>query len=67
MDNNTKFELAKEILSRAMAIATSKGFNPNDPVQAQLLEEEKQLNSNKGKIADEIIKKYGPVIKKEEK
>ena len=63
MNNNTKFELAKEILTRAMAVATENGFNPNDPVQAQLLEDEKQLNLFDEKTIEKIIKEYGPVVK----
>lgn len=63
MDNNTKFELAKEILSRMMAIATQNGFDANDPIQKQLLEEEKQLNSFNEKVVDKIINEYSKIVK----
>ena len=62
MDNDAKYKLAKEILSRAMAIACSNGFNPNDPVIAELLEDERELKKFNLAVIDKIINVYSQII-----
>ncbi len=62
MEENARFKLAKEIMSRTMAIACSNGFDPNDPVIAQLLIEEKLMKKFDEEIIDKIINVYSQVI-----
>ncbi len=62
MDNYTKYKLAKEIMSRAMAIACSNGFNPNDPVIAELIYEERELRRFNESVIDKILTVYAPLV-----
>lgn len=62
MDNYTKYKLAKEIMSRTMAIACSNGFDPNDPVIAELMYEEKELRKFNETVIDKILTVYAPLI-----
>jgi len=62
MDNNAKFKLAKEIMSRTMAIACSNGFDPNDPIIQELLDDERELKKFNEEVIDKIINVYSQVI-----
>jgi len=62
MDNNAKFKYARVILSRAMAIACSNGFNPNDPMIRQLLDDQRELNKFNLDVINKIIDIYSQVI-----
>ena len=62
MDNNAKFKRARDILSRAMAIACSNGFNPSDPMIRQLLDDQRELNQFNIAVVDKIIEVYSQVI-----
>lgn len=64
MNNNIKFEIAKEIMARKIAIACEKGFDPQNEEIKNLLEEEKQMNKFDAEIIDKIINIYGNEINK---
>lgn len=62
MDNYTKYKLAKEVMARTMAIACSNGFDPNDPVIAELICEERELRRFNENVIDKILNVYAPLI-----
>lgn len=66
MNNNTKLELAKEVMARMIAIAASDGFDQNNEHLMNLLEEEKLMNNFDEKTINKIIKEYSPLVKNEE-
>ena len=65
MDENARYKLAKEIMSRAMAIACTNGFDPTDPVIASLLEDERELKNFNKDVIEKIIEVYSQVIQVE--
>lgn len=62
MENYAKFVVAKEILARAMAIACTNGFDANDPMIRQLLDDKKELQKFNLEVVDKIINLYSQVI-----
>ncbi len=63
LNNNTKLELAKEIMARKVADACRAGFDPKDPKTAKILEEEAEMNKFNPAVIDKIINVYGKEIK----
>ncbi|MGN0961660.1 MAG: hypothetical protein ACI4PF_05635 [Christensenellales bacterium] len=63
MNDNTKMELAREIMNAMIGKVCKNGFNRNDEFTKTLLEEEKEMNNFNLKVIDKIIKVYGPQVK----
>lgn len=66
MDDNTKIELAREIMNAFIARACKNGFDKNNKLITTLLKEEKEMNKFNFKVIDKIINKYAPIIKRGE-
>jgi len=49
-------------MSRTMAIACSNGFDPNDPIIQELLDDERELKKFNEEVIDKIINVYSQVI-----
>lgn len=62
MDDYTKYKLAREIITRAIAIACSEGFDMSDPVIAELLNDERELRKFNEETINKIFKVYAPLI-----
>ena len=63
MNDNTKIELAREIMNAMIGTACRNGYNKDDKIIKTLLKEEKQMNSFNFDVIDRIIKVYGPMVK----
>ena len=63
MNNNTKIELAREIMNAMLGEACKNGYDKNDLNTKILLEEEKEMNHFNFEVIDKIIKVYGPKVK----
>mgnify|MGYP003289010964 CR=1 FL=1 len=66
MDDNTKIELAREVMNAFIARACKNGFDKNNKLITTLLKEEKEMNNFNFKVIDKIINKYAPIIKRGE-
>lgn len=66
MDDNTKIELAREVMNAFIARACKNGFDKKNKLITTLLKEEKEMNNFNFKVIDKIINKYAPIIKKGE-
>lgn len=64
MSENTKLEVAVEIISAKIADMSKNGFNETNVEMQVLLEERKKMYQGDSKIIDKIINVYGPEIKK---
>lgn len=62
-NNDARFEVAKTVLARYMAMAIQNGFDPEDEITKQLLEDEKRLNEYDEQTIDKILNEYAPYIK----
>lgn len=67
MNNNTKIELAKEVMARMIAVSASEGFDENNKELMNLIEEEKLMNKFDDKIIGKIINEYSPLVKNNNK
>ena len=63
MNDNTKFELAREIMNAMIGHACKNKFDINDPCIKKLLEEEAEMNKFNFEVIDKIITIYGPMVK----
>lgn len=63
MNDNTKIEVAREIMNAMIADACKKGFNPASKRLNMLLKDEEQMEKFNFKIIDKILKKYSKFIK----
>ena len=63
MNDNTKFELAREIMNAMLGYACKEGFDINDKLTKTLIEEEKEMNNFNFKVINKILKVYGPKVK----
>ncbi len=63
MNNNTKLELAKEVMARMIAVSLSNGFDRENEKLMTLLAEEKEMNKFNEEVIDKIIKVYAPLVK----
>ncbi len=62
MNDNTKIELAREIMNAMIGRACKNGFNPNDVTIQFLLYEEREMEKFNFDIIDKIIEIYGPMV-----
>lgn len=58
-----RFEVAKTVLARYMALAIKDGFNPEDEATKQFLEDERKLNEYDEATIEKILSEYAPYIK----
>lgn len=63
MSDNTKLEVAIEILSEKIASLSSKGLSTESNEMKELLSEREKLYLGDTQIIDKIINVYGPEIK----
>ena len=64
MSENTKLEVALEILSSKIANMSKQGYTIENKEMKNLLEERTQMYKGNQKIIEKIIREYGPEIKK---
>lgn len=65
MENNTKIELAEEIMNAMLGTAYRKGFSPSSPKVKTLLREQDEMRHFNMETIDKIINEYGELIRKE--
>ena len=63
MNDNIKFEIAKETISTMIAMVTNRGYSPDDDVMLQLLAEKQQINEYNEEVINRVIEEYAPIIK----
>ena len=63
MNDNTKFELAREIMNAMLGYACRNGYNKDEKLTKTLIKEEDEMNKFNFKVIDKIIKVYGPMVK----
>ena len=66
MNDNTKVEVAREVMNAMIARACKNGFDSKNKVITTLLKEEKEMNKFNFKVIDKILNVYAPIIKKGE-
>ena len=64
MNDNTKIEVAREIMNALIANACKSGFNPKNKVLIALLKDEEEMEKFNFKVIDKIINKYSKFLKK---
>lgn len=63
MNDNIKFEIAKETISTMIALVTNEGYSPDSDIMRKLLEEKQQINEYNQDVIDMVIEEYAPIIK----
>ena len=63
MNDNTKFELAREIMNAMIGYACRNGFSGEDSLIKTLINEEQEMNNFNFKVVDKIIRVYGPKVR----
>ena len=64
MNDNTKIEVAREIMNAMIANACINGFDKNNKEILLLLKEEKQMEEFNFKVIDKIINHYSLLVKR---
>jgi len=65
MNNNTKLEVAKEIMNATIARANRLGYKASSPLMQKLLMQEKELINFNYTVIDNIINEYSLLLKEE--
>lgn len=63
MNNNTKLEVAVEIMASKIANMSKKGYDEESQEMKQLLKEKIEMYNFNLEVIDKIIKVYGPEVK----
>lgn len=63
MSDNTKLEIAVEIMATTIAMYSQKGYTAKSDEMQNFIEERYEMYKGNEKIIDKIIKKYGTEIK----
>ena len=63
MNDNIKFEIAKETISTMIALVTNEGYTPDDDIMRKLLMEKQEINECNQEVIDRVIEEYAPIIK----
>lgn len=63
MNDNTKIEVAREVMNAMIARYGKNGYDKNNKILMTLLEDEKAMNNFDFAVIDKIIHVYGPMIK----
>lgn len=66
MNDNTKIEVAREIMNMMIAKHAKDGYNKENKTLMTLLKDESEMNKFNFKVIDKIINVYGPMIKRGE-
>lgn len=64
MNDNTKIEVAREIMNALIANEAKKGFNFNNKKLITLLNEENEMNNFNFEVIDKIINQYSIFVKR---
>ena len=64
MNDNTKIEVAREIMNSLIAKACSSGFTTKDKYLISLLKDEKQMENFNFKVIDKILNNYSLLVKR---
>ena len=64
MNNNTKIEVAREIMNAMIANEAKNGFDFNNKKLITLLNEEIEMNNFNFSVIDKIINEYSILVKK---
>ena len=64
MNDNTKIEVAREIMNSLIAKTCNEGFTVKDKPLLCLLEDEKQMENFNFKVIDKILNYYSPIVKR---
>ena len=67
MNDNTKIEVAREIMNAMIANEAKKGFDIKNKKLITLLNEENEMNNFNFKVIDKIINEYSTLVKRVEK
>lgn len=63
MNDNTKIEVAREIMNAMIGRCANRTDNDDDPALLKLLEEEQAMINFDFNVIDKIINVYGPMIR----
>lgn len=66
MNDNTKIEVAREIMNAMIAKHCKNGYSTENKALMKLLDDEKEMNKFNFKVIDKIIDVYGPMLKRGE-
>ena len=66
MNDNTKIEVAREVMNAMIANACRNGYNEKDKNLILLLKEEQEMNKFNFKVIDKILNVYAPKLKRGE-
>ena len=64
MNDNTKIEVAREIMNALIANEAKKGFDFNNKKLITLLNEENEMNNFNFEVIDKIINQYSIFVKR---
>ena len=65
MNDNTKIEVAREVMNAMLARYGQNGYDKNNQMLMTLLDDEKEMNNFNFTVIDKIIKVYGPMVKEQ--
>ena len=63
MNDNTKIEVAREVMNAMIGLACKNGFDANNKTLQLLLKEEQEMNKFNFKVIDKILNVYAPMLK----
>ena len=63
MNDNTKIEVAREVMNAMIARYGKNGYDQNNQMLMTLLDDEKAMNNFDFAVIDKIINVYGPMVK----
>ena len=63
MNDNTKIEVAREVINAMIGRYGQKGYDKNNKMLMTLLHDEAEMNKFNWEVIDKIINVYGPLIK----
>ena len=63
MNDNTKIEVAREVMNAMIGKYGKNGYDKNNQILMTLLNDEKEMNNFNFDVIDKIIKVYGPMVK----
>ena len=63
MNDNTKIEVAREVMNAMIGSACKNGFDKNSKKLKLLLKEEQEMRNFNSQVIDKILYVYAPMIK----
>lgn len=64
MNENTKLEVAREIMNTMIAKHAKNGYDSNNKNLITLFNDEKEMNKFNFKVIDKILNFYGDIVKR---